>query len=274
MADPKLFFKEINPGAPRTLLLLHGAISSHHEWDLVVERLPSSFHLLIPDLPCHGRSTSATIALTLESTAIALKDLITKHAKNGKADIVGMSLGGYTTIYLAQRYPEVINDLFISGVSQSWPKPGTWMSSGYGSVLALSSWGTTRLPKGAFDWLSSKADLKVNQDLYEDMALRASYELGTTVSSYLGEDGEENWKTRCERVKARTCVCTATLGDPIEGGKMRGVELRIGNDQSRAFKVEGMRHAWDLQNPELFAAGIVAWLAGEDLPPDYITFPA
>ncbi|KAH8647076.1 Alpha/Beta hydrolase protein [Tricladium varicosporioides] len=273
MSDSQLFFKEVNPGATRTLLLIHGAISSHHEWDLVIECLPPSFHLLIPDLPCHGRSTSATIPLTLGSTAMLLKDLITKHAKNGKADVVGMSLGGYTAIYLAQRYPEVVNDLFVSGVGQPWPKPGTWMSSVYGSILALSSWGTTRLSKRAFDWLSSKADMKVNQQLYEDMALRAGYELGATVSSYLGEDEEENWKTRCERVKSRTCVCTAALGDPIEGGKMRGVELRVGNDRSRAFKVEEMRHAWDLQNPELFAAGIVAWLTGEDLPLGYVPFP-
>ena len=153
MSSPELFFQSINPLAPRTLLLLHGAISSHREWDLVSAHLPT-YHLLIPDLPSHGRSASASIPLELASTAALLKDLISEHAQNGKADVVGMSMGGYTAIYIAQKYPNIVGDLFVSGVGQKWPAAGTWMCSTYSSIMFLSSWTLTNIPKSAFNWLS------------------------------------------------------------------------------------------------------------------------
>ena len=82
---------------------------SSHEWD-IVSRNPhlSTYHLLIPDLPSHGLSFS--IPFNVPDTAALLSDLVSKEAKNGKADIAGMSLGGYTAIYAAQKYPHMIGE--------------------------------------------------------------------------------------------------------------------------------------------------------------------
>ncbi|KAG9236753.1 Alpha/Beta hydrolase protein [Amylocarpus encephaloides] len=269
MTPHELFFKSVNPTASRTLLLLHGAVSSHHEWDNVAHHL-SSYHLLIPDLPSHGQHSSSPIPLTLENTASLLKDLIANHAHDGKADLVGMSLGGYTAIYLAQKHPELIGDLFISGVGQSWPKPGTWTSSANASVMFLSSSGLTSLPKGVFDWISTKAGLSVHEGLYADMKARASYQLTLAVLSMLGEDGDENWNYRFERVGKRSVVVAGVLDDGEEACRERGKQLRVGNEQSMAFKVEGMRHAWDLQDPDLFAEGIKAWMEEESMPERFV----
>lgn len=139
---PALSFQSINPSASKTLILIHGALSSHHEWDLILStNVLSPYHLLIPDLPSHGQ-TPSSIVLDLPDTAALLADLITTHAKNSKADLVGMSLGGYTSIYLAQKYPQLIGDggLFVSGIGQGWPKKGSWMSWVYGCVLFTSGW--------------------------------------------------------------------------------------------------------------------------------------
>jgi pimeloyl-ACP methyl ester carboxylesterase len=53
----------------------------------------------------------------MPDTAALLADLVSKHAKDGKADLVGMSLGGYTSIYMAAKYPHLIGKggLFLSG---------------------------------------------------------------------------------------------------------------------------------------------------------------
>jgi pimeloyl-ACP methyl ester carboxylesterase len=89
-----------------------------------------SYYLLVPDLPSHGQSTSLSLPFNLSDTAALLADLITKHAKDGKAGLVAMSLGGYTSIYLASKYPELIGErgLFVSGCGQGWPPAGGWMS--------------------------------------------------------------------------------------------------------------------------------------------------
>jgi hypothetical protein len=47
--------------------------------------------------------------------------------------------------------------------------------------------------------------------------------------------------------------------------------LRKGNLQSRGFRVEGKEHAWDLQDPELFAEGIMAWIEERKLPKEFVS---
>jgi pimeloyl-ACP methyl ester carboxylesterase len=135
-----LHFETKNPSGTQTILLLHGAFSSHHEWDLVAATPHlSQYHLLIPDLPSHGRSTSKSIPFNVADTAGLLAQLITEHAKDGKADVVGMSLGGYVAIYMAQRYPDVIGQggLFVSGCGRPWPQPSGVMMWASGLVMFL-----------------------------------------------------------------------------------------------------------------------------------------
>ncbi|KAF4634043.1 hypothetical protein G7Y89_g4053 [Cudoniella acicularis] len=273
--SPELFFKSINPEASRTILLLHAGFASHHEWDLVFLHL-SSYHLLIPDLPGHGITTSAIIPFDLSDTANLLADLVTKHAKNCKADVVGLSLGGYTAIYTAQKYPEIIGEggLFVSGCAHTVFSPGSYKSWGLGCVMFLGNWVITGLPKSAFDWFVTKRGLQINVDLYEAMRKASNYPLGQAVSNTLGdemdEEGKSVWEGRFERTQARTCIVAGALDDPVPKCAERGVQLRRSNSQSRAFKVEGKHHGWDIQDPELFARGIRCWVKHQDMPEEFV----
>jgi hypothetical protein len=56
-------------------------------------------------------------------------------------------------------------------------------------------------------------------------------------------------------VRARTCIVSGVLDDGEKDFRVSGKQLRVGNGGSRAFKVEGKRHAWDLQDPDLFCEG-------------------
>jgi len=277
MSSPTLYFKSINPEASRTLLLIHGAITSHHEWALVSQTpYLSSYHLLIPDLPSHGRSTSASIPFNISDTAALLADLIAKHGKNGKADLAGMSLGGYISIYLANKYPDVVGKggLFVSGCGQTWPKPGSWRTWLNGFAMLLSSFVLTYLPRFLLMWMLTKSDLKVSEELLGDVRAGARYSLGRAVMEALatpsGAGGEDGWKPLYEGVNARTCIVAGVLEDSEKACLERGKQLRRGNSESRAFRVEGKRHAWDLQDPELFARGIKTWMDREDMPEEYV----
>lgn len=273
MSYPELFFKSINPDAPRTLVLLHGGFCSHHEWDLVSQSYHlSSYHLLIPDLPAHGSSTSASISFNLPDTASLLADLITKHAKNGKAGLVGLSLGGYTSIYLAQKYPGIVSEgVFVTGCGHSWPSPNSVKSWGIAMLMFLFNAFIMSLPRQVFEWLAEKRGLKVNDDLYEAMKLGVNYRLARTISRTLGEEGGETWKERYEKVQARTCIVAGATHDFVGACSKRGVQLRKGNLDSCAFKIEGMQHTWSVQDPELFARGIKCWMERKPLPDEFIS---
>src|SRR5450756_1034061 len=87
-------------------------IRDSHEWGAVCGTPHlSSYHLLIPDVPSHGRSLSASVPINMPDTVALLVDLITKHGKNGKVGLVGMSLGGYISIFLVAKHPELVDDM-------------------------------------------------------------------------------------------------------------------------------------------------------------------
>jgi len=327
MSSPKLFFKSINRDAPRTLVLLHGGFCSHHEWDLVSQSPHiSSYHLLIPDLPAHGSSTSASIPFNLPDAASLLADLITKHAKHGKAGLIGLSLGGYTSIYMAQKYPGIVSDdggkiirgifcllsrqvsgspasrafpvtpgiinmfllrwlrriknnvrssvVFVTGCGHSWPRPNGVKSWAIGMLMFFFNYFIMSLPRPLFDWLAERRDLKINDDLYEAMKMGASFQLARTISYSLGEDtvpeGGGTWKERYERTQARTCIIAGAMHDFVGACSKRGTQLRKGNPGSRAFKIDGMQHTWNVQNPELFAQGIKSWIERKAMPDEFI----
>jgi pimeloyl-ACP methyl ester carboxylesterase len=272
MSSPLLFFKSLNTSASSTLLLLHGALSSHHEWDLITPNLPS-YHLLIPDLPSHGQSSSTTLPFNIPDTAVLLANLISKEAKGGKAGIVGMSLGGYIAVYTVHKYPALVkNGMFLSGCGKVWAAPGSWTTWANGFTIFLAMWISTHMPRSWFRWVCDKSGMSISEELYADMKARASLRLGHAVMGALAEirtPDEDGWRRLCEGVKARTCIVAAALDDGVKECGERGKELRTGNEESRAFKVEWRRHAWDLQDPKLFAEGIRAWLGSEPMPDGY-----
>ncbi|KAH6678521.1 Alpha/Beta hydrolase protein [Halenospora varia] len=270
-----LFFKSLNPEASKTILLLHAGFASHHEWDLVIPYL-SSYHLLIPDLPGHGIASSTNIPFDLSETATRLADLVTKHAKNGKANLVGLSLGGYTAIYTAQKYPDIVGEggLFVSGCAHTVGTAGSWKSWGLGCVMFFGNSFLFSLPKSAFDWFITKRGLQVNEDLYKAMTHGANYALSQAISGLLAEgvndEGKSLWRSRFEKTQARTCIVAGGLEDPVPECMERGKQLRVSNLQSQAFKVEGKRHGWDIQDPELFAHGIRRWMEHRNMPEQFI----
>ncbi|KAI6813369.1 hypothetical protein KC340_g4963 [Hortaea werneckii] len=98
-------FTEKNQNKKVTVLLIHGALSNNEEWNMVTPHL-TNYPLLIPDLPGHGKA-SAIRPFSKHLAAKLIANTITQHAKDGKAHIIGISLGAYIAIDLAVRYPAV-----------------------------------------------------------------------------------------------------------------------------------------------------------------------
>jgi hypothetical protein len=139
--------------------------------------------------------------------------------------------------------------------------------------LSLSGGLLRCLPSSLFRWVCNKSGVQISDELFADMKVASSYRMGQTVAKALAEDptnNDRNWRGLSERVSARTCVVAGVLDDGEKDCLERGRQLRKGNPESKAFKVEGKRHAWDLQDPELFARGIKAWLEHEELPAEFI----
>ena len=100
------------------LVFLHGGAQNAHTWDTVALALDRP--MVAIDLPGHGHSGWRTDGAygpeeNAEAVAVAISELAPKAA-----GVVGMSLGGMTTIVLASRHAELVRSAVIVDVT-----PGT-----------------------------------------------------------------------------------------------------------------------------------------------------
>ena len=113
-ASGQLFHITLNDDKPDTILLLHGLMCSHREWTRIASSL-YKYHLLIPDLPGHCSSDNLG-PFTLSRASELVGNLIRVHAHNSSCHVVGFSGGGFVAVELANRYPELVQSLMVSGV--------------------------------------------------------------------------------------------------------------------------------------------------------------
>jgi pimeloyl-ACP methyl ester carboxylesterase len=104
------------------LVLLHGGAQNAHTWDTVAMALGRP--LVAIDLPGHGHSDApAEGSLDLRSNATDVATAIRALAPEARA-VVGMSLGGLTTIAVADHAPELVRRTVLVDVTPRVDGPG------------------------------------------------------------------------------------------------------------------------------------------------------
>ncbi len=98
------------------LVLLHGGAQNAHTWDTVAMALGRP--LVAIDLPGHGHSDGPgdDFEVYLEGNAADIATAIGALAPSAKA-VVGMSLGGMTSMALAGRRPDLVRSLVLVDVT-------------------------------------------------------------------------------------------------------------------------------------------------------------
>src|SRR3984957_8896051 len=99
------------------LVLVHGGSQNAHTWDTVAMALNRP--LVAIDLPGHGHSdgpgTGPEGDLDPEANAVDVAEVVRQLAPESAA-VVGMSLGGLTTIALTKVAPEVVRKVVLVDV--------------------------------------------------------------------------------------------------------------------------------------------------------------
>ena len=101
----QIFYRITGSGKP--VVLIHGFAEDGEIWNNQIEFLKNHFTLIIPDLPGTGKS-ELNEDMSIEGIAESIKAIIIKE-NISQAIIIGHSMGGYITLAIAEKYPELIS---------------------------------------------------------------------------------------------------------------------------------------------------------------------
>jgi pimeloyl-ACP methyl ester carboxylesterase len=95
-----------------TLVLLHGFMENLSIWSDMESHLSKDFTLLKIDLPGHGKSDILAEVLTMELMADEVKKVVDSENLE-KFHLLGHSMGGYTSLAFAEKFPENLKSLTL-----------------------------------------------------------------------------------------------------------------------------------------------------------------
>ncbi|KAI2603110.1 alpha/beta-hydrolase [Hypoxylon fragiforme] len=263
-----LFFTSLNSLAPTTIVMLHVLLSSHLEWAHCWPKL-TEYHLLLPDLPQHSRSKHAG-PFSFVVAADLVADMIRAHAHDGRAHVVGLSTGGFITLELIRRHPDVVLSAFVSGAT---PVNDFWKvvnSSPKITFLGLSAmlYSPRSLLLKATGWAPEFQNNELLKEVKQNITSRLYTAGCRETANWTAED-----MAAVGKKDKRIALVAGGKQDNVEGMRemgriMQAMGVNEGKE-TRVFVVREAIHAWNLQNPLLFAKGVREWIEKGQMPANF-----
>ena len=108
------YYDEQGEGAP--LVVLHGGIGSGEMFATLKPALTGR-RVIAVDMQGHGRTADVDRPFDVSAMADDVAGVIEQLGVDGKADVLGYSLGGDVALRLALQHPERVNDLILISIA-------------------------------------------------------------------------------------------------------------------------------------------------------------
>lgn len=238
--------------AGEPVVLLHGAMVAGWMWTQQVDDL-REYHCLVPDLPGFGLSSDDGW-FGLADTADRVAAMIRAETPDGRAHVVGLSLGGLVGLHLTVRHPDVVRTLLVSGVPMG----------------SLST--PLRLANRLLGWLYVKpwgAPLVARAFGMPDEESRSAFVAGAVRTSpvALSRIQDEIADGALPPLDGLHVPTLAVVGSKDSAPARAFVhELPSAAPAATAAVVDGVGHQWNAEKPQLFSDLVRAWLTEQALP--------
>jgi pimeloyl-ACP methyl ester carboxylesterase len=236
-------------------------------WQPQVDALKGDYHLLVPDLPEHGRSADIK-PFTIFGSVDLVAELIRTQARGGKAYVVGLSEGAQIALALLAAAPELVERAVISSAlvrempGMSWFGAGAWAAM-YRSIEPLNKyvwWARLNMRSNGIPGQYLPETLETYKTLtaqafahviVENQKFRLPAGLEKVTAPTLVVAGWKEYKVMQQSVMDVTKAIPAAHGClVVHTRKMSLAE----------------QHNWNMTAPDLFNRTIRAWIEGQPLP--------
>jgi pimeloyl-ACP methyl ester carboxylesterase len=248
-----------DPASP-TVVLLHGLGVTSWMWDDVTVRLADRFHCVAVDLPGQGGSLAVPWE-SLAGTADLVAELIGRVAHDGRAEVVGLSQGGYVALALLARHPDAVRSAVVSGIAtRPLVRPRLQGAVVRAAVVLLRSRLLARVGGAAMGLRGEE------RTAYVDGVARLN---PTTIERIYREVLDHRLPAGLDPVVDRLLV---VAGDR-EAGAVRRSLADVAAAGATAARVPRAAHAWVAQHPELFARTVADWVGHRTVPAELEPVP-
>lgn len=229
-----------------SILFIHGGSLNQGMWAQQIEVLKNEFDVHALDLPGHGKNINKPF--TLESAIDEVDKYITSKIE-GRAIIVGVSLGGYVAIAYAYKHPENVSKLILSGCCIQY----------IGFIGFLAKINTILLKiisKKRFDSMQKKALMKITsrsitENICENgISLNGAME---SMSEVIGKDFV------CMIKKCKSPILLINGENDTLNKKYESRYIEVGNKLS-IKSMKNCGHLCSLEKPDVFT-GLVSKFA-------------
>jgi len=235
------------PGAP-SLVLVHGSTVSRGSWVQQIADLGREYHLVVVDLPGHGVLAGQPFRL---ERGVAVLQQAVDEAANGRALLVGLSLGGHVATLFAARCPEKTTGLVISGASMDFHGlTGAWTRLAGWLMLHLFSEQKLRLTleqKIRRNWPAVVVSAQLADGVYPLGAAQSFTELP-----------RYSFRVELARVTAPVLILNGELDRPNRRGERAFAAAAL---RARLAVISGAGHACAIEKPAEFNAHVRAFAA-------------
>jgi pimeloyl-ACP methyl ester carboxylesterase len=264
-----MYVDETGSADAPTIVFLHGGGGGGWMWRPQVEALRSEFHLLVPDLPEHGRSAGGA-PFTMSGAATEVAGLIRGRAHGGHATVVGLSEGAQVTLALLALAPEVVDHAIVSSALVR-KMPGAWMMT---PGVAYWTFQLTTEPFKKSEWwmrANMRGAAGVPDEYVDDFRRTFRATTAASFSHVIGENQAFRLPARLEKVTAPVLAVCGHGEYEVMRRSTIDVAAAIPSAEAReVFHVGKMsvaqQHNWNMTEPVLFTDMVRAWIAGYPLP--------
>ncbi|MGC9468409.1 MAG: alpha/beta fold hydrolase [Anaerolineae bacterium] len=248
-----LYVDETGTLGSTSIVFLHGIGTSGWMWWRQISAF-ADFHCLNVDLPGHGKSNHITWA-SLTGTAHQVAAVIQSRATNGRAHVVGLSLGAHITLGLLQHHPDLLQRAVLSGVTAA-PMPNRILLKPQIALMSI-------LKRRWFADIQAKS---LNLPAHAQAAFTENL-LAMSMATYRRiweEVAEFQVPSALQHVDTPTLITAGGNESTIIRQAVNVIPEMMPHAQGRI--APGRGHGWNIEAPDLFNAMVRAWITGTLLP--------